>query len=69
MDSFIYLLVFGPMAAAILSFLMGRKTKTGRDMLVWAVVGIELLVSLLLFFRSAGAEDILVTVPGICDLV
>ena len=35
MDSFIYLLVFGPMAAAILSFLMGRKTKTGRDMLVW----------------------------------
>ena len=66
MDSFIYLLVFCPMAAAVLSFLLGRKTKTGRDMLVWAVVGIEFLVSLLLFFRSAGAEDILVTVPGIC---
>ena len=64
MDSIIYLLVFGPMAAALLSFLLGRKTKIGRDMFVWAVVAAEFVLSLLLFFRST--ETVLVTVPGVC---
>ena len=33
MDILIYLMVFGPMAAAILSYLLGRKSKSGRDRL------------------------------------
>ena len=66
MDILICAMVFFPIAAAFLSFLVGRKTKSGRDFLVWAVVGIEFLLSLLLFFKGAHAEQILVTVPGIC---
>lgn len=63
MDILIYGLVFLPIAAAFLSFLLGRKTKTGRDLLVWSVVGIEFVWSLLLF---RGTETVLVTVPGVC---
>ena len=66
MDILICAMVFFPIAAAFLSFLVGRKTKSGRDFLVWAVVGIEFLLSLLLFFKGAHAEQVLVTVPGIC---
>ena len=64
MDILIYAMVFSPIAAAFLSFLLGRKTKTGRDLFVWSVVAAEFVLSLLLAFR--GAEGILVTVPGIC---
>ena len=66
MDILICAMVFFPIAAALLSFLVGRKTKSGRDFLVWAVVGIEFLLSLLLFFKGAHTEQVLVTVPGIC---
>ncbi len=64
MNVLIYGMVFFPIAAAFLSFLLGRKTKTGRDFFVWSVVGVEFFLSLLLFFR--GTEDLLVTVPGVC---
>ena len=57
-------IVFFPIAAAFLSFLLGRKTKTGRDLFVWSAVGIEFVLSLLLF--AVRVEDILVTVPGVC---
>ena len=57
-------MVFFPIAAAFLSYLLGRKTKTGRDLLVWSAVGIEFVLSLLLF--AAWEPDVLVTVPGVC---
>ena len=57
-------IVFFPIAAAFLSYLLGRKTKTGRDLFVWSAVGIEFVLSLLLF--AARVEDVLVTVPGVC---
>jgi len=63
MHILIYGMVFVPIAGAFLSYLLGRKTKSGRDFLVWSVVGIEFLLSLLLFFQGEGA---LVTVPGVC---
>lgn len=57
-------MVFFPIAAAFLSYLLGRKTKTGRDLFVWSAVGLEFVLSLFLFaFREA---DVLVTVPGVC---
>lgn len=67
MDILISLMVFGPMAAAILSFLIGRKHKSGRDRFVWAVVAGEFLLSvwLLLTFGQEAGEN-LVTIPGIC---
>ena len=66
MKTLIYSMVFFPMAAAFLSYLLGRKTKTGRDLLVWAVVGLEFVFSLLLFGFASRAEGALVTVPGVC---
>ena len=66
MDFLILSIVFFPIAAAILSFLVGRKRKSGRDLLVWAVTAIEFVLALLLFGKGAHAEHILVTVPGIC---
>ena len=66
MDFLILSIVFFPIAAAILSFLVGRKSKSGRDLLVWAVTAIEFVLALLLFCKGAHAEHVLVTVPGIC---
>ena len=57
-------MVFFPFAAAFLSYLLGRKTKTGRDRFVWSAVGIEFVLSLLLF--AVWDESALVTVPGVC---
>ena len=57
-------MVFFPIAAAFLSYLLGRKTKTGRDLFVWSAVGIEFVLSLLLV--AARVENVLVTVPGVC---
>jgi UDP-N-acetylmuramate dehydrogenase len=41
MNTLIYLLVFMPMAAAVLSYLVGRRSKSGRDLLVRIVVAAE----------------------------
>lgn len=64
MNILICSMVFFPIAAAFLSFLLGRKTKTGRDLFVWSAVGIEFILSLLLV--AARMEGVLVTVPGVC---
>ena len=64
MNILICSMVFFPIAAAFLSYLLGRKTKTGRDLFVWSAVGIEFVLSLLLF--AARVPDVLVTVPGVC---
>lgn len=66
MDIVISLLVFMPMAAAFLSYLLGRKTKSGRDIFVGAVVTVEFLLSaaLLLAHREGAA----LTLPGVCGL-
>lgn len=67
MDILIYLMVFGPMVAAILSYLIGRKSKAGRDSFVWLVVAGEFILSLcllVLFGNEAGEE--LVKIPGVC---
>ena len=62
----IYSIVFVPFVAAFLSYLLGRKTKSGRDLFVWAAVALEMILSLLLIaFRQ---DDVLVSVPGICGL-
>ena len=66
MNILIYAMVFFPIVAAFLSFLLGRKTKTGRDLFVWSVVAAEFILSLLLFRSGSHAEDVLVAVPGVC---
>lgn len=63
MNCLIYAMVFLPIAAAFLSFLLGRKSKTGRDAFLWTVLGLEFLLSLALL---AFGESDMVTVPGVC---
>ena len=66
MNILISCMVFFPIAAAFLSFALGRKTKTGRDFFVWSVVGLEFVLSLALFaFREA---ETMVTIPDVCGL-
>ena len=66
MDILIYSIVFFPMAAALLSYLLGRKTKPGRDLFVRLAVGLEFVLTLLLFVSAARSEGILTVLPGVC---
>lgn len=66
MNGLIYALVFMPMAAAFLSYALGRKSKRGRDLFVGAVVITEFLLCLLLL--KNGQEETLVSLPGICGM-
>ena len=66
MHILIYSLIFMPMAAAILSYLLGRSSKQGRDLFLRLALAAEFILSLLLFAR--GTEDILVSMPGICGM-
>ena len=65
MDMLIYLLVFLPMAAAALSYCIGKKSKPGRDLFVRAVMAAEFAFSLALAFT--GGEG-LVSLPGVCGM-
>ena len=65
MNGLIDLLVIMPMAAALLSYLLRRKTKAGRNAIVGAVVVLEFLFSLLLAVKGQGTESVL---PGICGM-
>ena len=65
MNIYISLMVFGPMAAAILSYLIGRKSKCGRDGFVCGAVIVEFILSLCLLIGFGDSEKLL-HIPGIC---
>lgn len=64
----IYLLVFMPMAAAFVSYLIGRKSKKCRDYFVSAVAILEFVLSVMLIMADAGHEGTLVYVPEVCGM-
>lgn len=64
MNILVYLAVFMPIIASFLSFIIGKKTKKGRDTFVCAVVVLEFLLLISLSFMRN--ETTLVTVNGIC---
>ena len=66
MNLLINLLVFLPVAAAFPSYLMGRKTKSGRDFFVGTVVIIEFLLTVMLLLTHR--EGTMVALPGICGM-
>lgn len=68
MNGLMLFLIFAPIAAAFLSFLLGRKTKSGRDLFVCAAAAAEFAAGVLLFWKSRGAETVLLTLPGICGM-
>ncbi|MBQ8802991.1 MAG: sodium:proton antiporter [Tyzzerella sp.] len=67
-DRLIYIMVFMPMAGALLSYLTGRKSKHGRDVVVRLIAILEFVCSVLLILNMPGAEGSLVTVPGVCGM-
>lgn len=67
--------VLFPMAAAIIGYLIGRKSKTGRDLFAEVVTGLEFCVFSCLFIGilagGSFADRILearVELPGICGM-
>ena len=68
MNGLIYTLVFMPIVCAFLSYILGRKTKTGRNIFFCAVAAIEFVLALVLFIVDQGHDAINVTVPGVCGM-
>lgn len=64
----IYLLVFMPMAGALVSFLVGRKTKNGRNYVVGTIAVLEFVISILLLINCTEAKDLIAEIPGVCGM-
>lgn len=60
--------VFFPMIAALIGYIIGRKKKSVRDYYADAVTGIEFGLFLYLFISMMikGSSNVIVEVPGIC---
>lgn len=67
-DLLIYLMVFMPMVAAFVSYLIGRKNKTARDYFVAGITILEFVLAVLLVMVDVGHEGYLVYVPEICGM-
>lgn len=68
MNILIYLIVFLPMAGALVSYLIGRKTKQGRNYFVNLIACLEFVLSVLLVTNYAGADGMITEVPGFCGM-
>ena len=66
MNTLIYFLVFLPMVAAALSFLIGRKSKQGRDLFLRLMLATEFALSLALLIL--GNEEQMVSLSGVCGM-
>lgn len=64
----IYLLVFMPMVAALVSYLIGRKSKKGRDFFVKFITILEFCLAIKLLIDGNGLDGMLVYVPEICGM-
>ena len=67
MIALIYLLIFMPMAAALLSYLIGRRSKSGRDLFMSLAVVAEFVLSLSLHTLGWGDHGV-ISLPGICGM-
>ena len=64
----IYLMVFMPMAGALVSYLIGRRNKKARDYFVSAITILAFILAVALVAMDAGHEGMLVRVPEICGM-
>ena len=64
----VYLMVFLPMVSAFVSYLIGRKTKSGRDAFVSVITIVEFVMSVALVVLDGGREGTLVSIPEICGM-
>lgn len=64
----IYLMVFMPMAGALVSYLIGRVSKKARNYFVSGLTVLEFVLSVVLVALDAGREGMLIYVPEICGM-
>lgn len=64
-EGLLLLAVFYPMAGALLSYILGRRSKTGRDFFVAFIAVTEFLFLLAANILLQGAE---VSAPGVCGM-
>lgn len=64
----VYLLVFLPMVAAFVSYLIGRKMKQERNFFVCAVTAFEFILSIILVLNYGSTEGILIEIQEICGM-
>ncbi len=68
MTGLICLLIFMPMAAAVISWLIGKKSNSGRDVWISVVVVAEFLLSLILHTLGWETDHGIISLPGICGM-
>lgn len=69
MSGMIGFVVFFPMVSAIVGYLVGKKSKKGRDYFADAVTGVELAVFLLLFLlKGKGGQTVVFDIPEVCGM-
>ena len=68
MDNLIFSLILMPFLAAPVSYLLGQKTKAGRDLFFRAVAAGEFLLSFLLFLQTEGTQQEVFSLPGVCGM-
>lgn len=64
----IYLMIFMPMVGAFVSYLVGRKTKKGRDYLVTGISIVEFAIASLLVLQYTKWQGAIVTLPEVCGM-
>ena len=62
------IMIFMPMICAVLSYLLGRKTKIGRDRFAAGVTVLEFLCSLWLVFGADMSEGVSFIIPKVCGM-
>ena len=57
MSGMLGFVIFFPMVSAIVGYLIGKKSKKGRDYFADALTGVELAVFLILFFFKVRRQS------------
>jgi len=62
------LLVFGPMAGAVVSFICGKYNKTARDVVAGVVATLEVVLLAVLGVSVLSGGEVVCLLPGICQM-
>ena len=68
MNLLICVMIFWPFAGAFLSYLIGRKSKAGRDIFVCGVTIVEFLCSMVFVLGADLSEKIFFVIPEVCGM-
>lgn len=68
MNALIYFIIFMPIAGAFLSYLIGRKTKTGRDIFACGITITEFLLCMGLFVLNGTGSGMTFVIPNVCGM-